>query len=131
MTGMGLKGVALFSTNRRETASEKRKAKPAVVDAAVEDIVIVVVDGNFSKAVGGHADAIAGPRLKGNKLTAVEAVYAVPSRQPNKAVFVLEYLSNMPMGKAVALSVDYRSVLLGQGYDHCREYYRKCYYPFH
>ncbi len=122
MTGMGLKGVALFSTNRRETASEKRKAKPAVVDAAVEDIVIVVVDGYLSKAVGGHVDAITGARLKSNELSTVEAVYAVPSRQPDKAIFVLEYLSNMSMGKAIALSVDYRSLLLGQGYDHCREY---------
>lgn len=108
------------------------ETEPTVVNAAVDDIVVVVVDGNLTHAVGGHRNTVAGPRLERDKLTTVEAVEAVPRRKPYKSVLVLENLRHMAVGEPIVLTINDGPVRLRHTHDRCRQT-NDCYrhYPSH
>lgn len=129
MAGMGRDALSIRVAERRELTGEKGETEPTVVNAAVDDIVVSVVDGYLAYTVGRHRNTVAGPRLERDKFPAVEAVEAVPRRKPYKSVLVLENLSHMAVGEPIVLTINYGPVRLRNTYGCCgqtNDCYRHC-----
>ena len=126
---MGRDALSIRVAERRELTGEKGETEPTVVNAAVDDVVVSVVDGYLAYTVGRHRNTVAGPRLERDKFPAVEAVEAVPRRKPYKSVLVLENLSHMAVGEPIVLTINYGPVRLRNTYGCCgqtNDCYRHC-----
>ena len=78
---------------------------PLVVGPAVQDIRIVIIDGDSTDTVGAHAGPVTGTGLEVDELSAVEPVETIPCRDPDKTIPVLQQLREMLTGDTVVLAV--------------------------